>query len=1657
MKRQRRWRWQSCVAVVAVGVLAFGLALQGAPPEGPPVKQKTGQAQAVKVGPGIPATDGIPIFAPVTVDYRDKGAVQRHGPGATALGMEELTSWERSGSFLKARTAGDPCLINEECYTCNVCVAYGCVDFLCAEGYGTCEGGDNNSEPCDDDSDCPDPQPGSCVLLGEDVEGCDDGVYCNGAETCSGGACVTSTNPCEPPDVCDERQDECLPPASQCETAEDCDDGATCTLDDCNDDHVCVYTNACGPGARCLEPEPPDTDPVCIPGRCCVKHDDPAMCSRQVWDNCTEAWLPVGSSDTTCDDLISQCPVYGAGIAVDATITGEVGPISHTSCDDYVTIGDDYETWNHASLDPVDQYMDVTFMRFLARVEPGAVDGARWSIEFRTDTGVLIENTFFPDGQNDEDGYGIRQVNFDPPITIPTKGIVSFTVQANFGLDGRVNVYGTDVTENGINDAGSMYVQRRGEAVGSIREFLGFCNGGPRAGLVCDYATNGNDECSGGTCDNLGTPDILAFELVADPAQKPTGACCDAETGDCTHTLPWECEGAFQGVGSLCGICEDGLTPCTPPGPDVCAVECFPIAACETQACCDVDTGVCIETMGPACSGKVCDNDPTNYTCTQDTDCPEGGTCVDLTGTSSLGFGTDCDPNCCEQPGPYIGANNCLLARDGMPIINVPPLDSPPALVTVTITGDNSTATYDDSDLVCQSGPHAEEPCTEDADCGECVGGGNAGEPCDEDTDCPDSFEGACDAHECDEICTALFLDADGETRDPGWWIAFSIQSVDDCADVRIDLCCSDVEGDALRPAWAQIYGDCPCDDVRTHEGIDSPIGIGRDTEGAARGEPFCDGDNLWMTFRLTDGIYYYPIYSAPGGTSAVPPGSDFQVHITAAACPIAVCCQGTACSYTTEPACAALGGYWLEENVNCGNDPTCADPPGTSSNPCCTGACCTGTQAGVVCLDETPAHQPMTQPDCLVADPFGTYVGGASCDDDPDPCPTCLVESEANCQESAQKTVYITDIDVAPDTRRADDFIASGMFVETVCITGAWTDSEIDCNPPPPEWNRCDCACVDDDQYDCVTQTQDTFTVCVWNDAGLMPGRSSIPGTLVNCSNTTFTRSNNYGPDSGWNFDEYTVSLALADPIPTVIGDIYWLQVYDDTSMPPDNTCNFYWARDGHLDGGDPADPDPPESIGGNDKVMQDLDGTLWEPRDIRNFDMAICLNYPIEPPPAKATGACCSCDPLGDCLDDVEAEDCFGPWYMAQDCAPGLCPLVRPPNDVCTTGIIPVGVGTHEFNNICATTDGVDSVCYSDCGYLPNCADYPCDIGADIWYAYTADCTGRLTVSMCDDADYDAVMEIYTDNSPVCPCPGPTGQGIVCGDDTCGVTFGPAEVELVLEDADLGNCYTIRIMGWRSLPEDEIPACEGGCMGSGNFTISCETVTCFPPDPPTEDTKCPPEGCEQGTCGTKGRYVSFHAGVPGELQAIRMTFVSLPPPHNFANGRTYWVQTPFLVTEASGSDQPGAPPQMWAARLGPDPVYLDWSTYDVVDVFNAGLVGEGVYDVQAIKAGDLIAVEECYSAPLTVRLSELGDVVGNRTAPPPQSPPQCVCDFNDISGCVDKFKNTPSAPRKARADLVNSTITLPEPDRKIDFVDITCAVECFRGHPCALPGPTP
>jgi hypothetical protein len=129
-----------------------------------------------------------------------------------------------------------------------------CVDGECRAGIAPC--GDN--EVCDEDTD-------SCVRLCAADADCTDGNFCNGDETCVDGRCAAGAVPCTGGLFCDEDNNVCT---SACTTNEQCDDGVFC-----NGPETCV-AGACVAGAA-----------PCEAGQTCDEDDDECESADDVGDD----------------------------------------------------------------------------------------------------------------------------------------------------------------------------------------------------------------------------------------------------------------------------------------------------------------------------------------------------------------------------------------------------------------------------------------------------------------------------------------------------------------------------------------------------------------------------------------------------------------------------------------------------------------------------------------------------------------------------------------------------------------------------------------------------------------------------------------------------------------------------------------------------------------------------------------------------------------------------------------------------------------------------------------------------------------------------------------------------------------------------------------------------------------------------------------------------------------------------------------------------------------------------------------------------------------------------------------------------------------------------------------------------------------------------
>lgn len=92
-------------------------------------------------------------------------------------------------------------------------------------------------------------------------------------------------------------------------------------------------------------------------------------------------------------------------------------------------------------------------------------------------------------------------------------------------------------------------------------------------------------------------------------------------------------------------------------------------------------------------------------------------------------------------------------------------------------------------------------------------------------------------------------------------------------------------------------------------------------------------------------------------------------------------------------------------------------------------------------------------------------------------------------------------------------------------------------------------------------------------------------------------------------------------------------------------------------------------------------------------------------------------------------------------------------------------------------------------------------CMVSPNIWYCYTASCTGQATASLCGSS-YDTMLAVYTG----CSCSPPRSNLIGCNDDFCNL-----QSQLTF-NVVAGNQYLIEIGGYRQQ------------KGQGVLTVTCE-----------------------------------------------------------------------------------------------------------------------------------------------------------------------------------------------------------------------------------------
>jgi hypothetical protein len=1113
-------------------------------------------------------------------------------------------------------------------------------------------------------------------------------------------------------------------------------------------------------------------------------------------------------------------------------------------------------------------------------------------------------------------------------------------------------------------------------------DLCGCPGGGSCVGNVCDGGTrSGGDcnQCTGGSCDT--TP----FCLPSPPACQ-ISACCGDTDGSCTQVTGNLCVD-FNGVPTGQGACAND-SQCTLAGSDTCRIA----------------SGTC---SAGANAGEFC---------VGDVECPDGECVAPCpVGSTSRGFGTKCRPNCCEQS-VDTGADLCTEAP--IVVINVPTVTEPP--VTYTWTSNNKSATFGDR----VEGVGENDPPT-----GTCtsvifseVGGFR-------DRGWWHAFSiDNCANVRVDHCCT---FEIDGRIHQPAW-----AQLWNDC-----DPCTVTTGGSIVGPGtdpnnpigtktdpnarggpfcdfddlWT-TYGPLPKGIYRyaTYSGSGGHFGVFQlhVTVGACVEAACCLGESLCVGGPLVGSVCNVNEDCAPSAADQVCVDDDNRPNelcCPGGACnndpqnPVCVdgsragmlCCDGggtckgncpAGCQVLIEPECDALGGFWMGfGSIPLDDDPTTICETGV----CDAGSCCTGpgecledaipncTPGANCCADGNGTEFCMDKKTCL--DTNGSFVGGARCEFQKNPCPACQIEDSNNCHNlDGVSFTGPSDLSMKPGGFvQADDIVLTGSGqINQVCVWGVYFDG---LNGPAGN-------------HSCSGEVKDDFRVRFYEDDGNgKPDHTALIAQAGgNPAVATFLGGTHVGPVAVAKSDTPDGTLQTVDPlnlevftltfstmeIPT--GVTVWLEVANNTDTPTGadapqfNTCDWWWAQSQNIfvnstgtgnewayAGTDyrPAGYPTDDLINPN-YVARDGDTGYTElGHDWR--DQVFCLAGPsgstnfTDPDPP--TGSCCDC--TGVFTDDQTLAQCTSRntqhenrWGRGLVGAASCLPVEGVPGDDCGTpaaGAVAAGLdcsaGEPIEGNAITILDGgfeAQSVCANDT--LPQSVQGAANfLGGDFFANYVTTCTGELVLSMCHSGtfygNFDSFMAVHTDRTADCPCPSDsTDRLLAFSDEGCnGEADGGSGVVQGLIVFP-GECYTARLGGWGA-------SLAGTARGNVRLDVGCIARSCFPSAQPELQTQFDPVA-NAGAPEPKNRVLPIKAGDPGQEQTIRVKWDSQPNwagGHTALVGQTKWMEEPFQVCENSGegfgvsppscSNAPGQPQKwFWAARLNCDPAgahYADLS----------------------------------------------------------------------------------------------------------------------------------
>jgi V8-like Glu-specific endopeptidase len=208
----------------------------------------------------------------------------------------------------------------------------------------------------------------------------------------------------------------------------------------------------------------------------------------------------------------------------------------------------------------------------------------------------------------------------------------------------------------------------------------------------------------------------------------------------------------------------------------------------------------------------------------------------------------------------------------------------------------------------------------------------------------------------------------------------------------------------------------------------------------------------------------------------------------------------------------------------------------------------------------------------------------------------------------------------------------------------------------------------------------------------------------------------------------------------------------------------------------------------GARNQVLQTHTGTLLaQGSTVVEHQVDTCGGNSGSPILQEANGVAIAIHTHGGCTDPVGSSTNAGTKVTAAG-------VIAAINAVCNAG----GGSNDECAGAVVLVEGTNGP-FSNVGSTTSAPIWPCVTGGnDLWFSYTADCNGTLTVSTCTGTNFDSTLQIFSGS-----CASLTS--LACNDDACSVQ---SQVQVA---ATVGTTFLIRVGGF------------GGATGTFSVVVDC------------------------------------------------------------------------------------------------------------------------------------------------------------------------------------------------------------------------------------------